>query len=92
MLKDGGFDPIRDIQGITVNRWPHGYAVGYNYEEEKIGYFSDSVWPDEKRLWLIGRKKHGRIAFANSDANASAMNETAIEQAYRATRDLMNSS
>ena len=92
MLKDGGFDPIRDIQGITVNRWPHGYAVGYNYEEEKIGYFSDGEWPDEKRLWLIGRKKHGRIAFANSDANASAMNETAIEQAYRATRDLINSS
>ncbi|MCZ6773363.1 MAG: NAD(P)/FAD-dependent oxidoreductase [Proteobacteria bacterium] len=28
-LADGGFDPARDIEGITVNRWPHGYADGY---------------------------------------------------------------
>ena len=93
MLKDGGFDPAREIKGITVNRWPHGYAVGYNYESESIGYFSDrQEWPDEKRLWLTGRTRYGRIAFANSDANASAMNETAIEQAYRATQELTNAS
>jgi|TARA_B110000438_G_scaffold80971_1_gene80878 spermidine dehydrogenase len=93
MLKDGGFDPAQDIKGITVNRWPHGYAVGYNYESESIGYFSDrQEWPDEKRLWLTGRTRYGRIAFANSDANASAMNETAIEQAYRATQELTNAS
>jgi spermidine dehydrogenase len=29
-LKDGGFDPARDITAITVNRWPHGYAPEYN--------------------------------------------------------------
>jgi hypothetical protein len=23
-LKEGGFDPARDITAITVNRWPHG--------------------------------------------------------------------
>jgi len=23
----GGFDPARDIQAITVNRWPHGYGL-----------------------------------------------------------------
>ena len=27
-LADGGFDPARDIEAITVNRWPHGYAAG----------------------------------------------------------------
>ena len=26
MLGGGGFDPAGDILGITVNRWPHGYA------------------------------------------------------------------
>jgi len=26
MLGPGGFDPARDIAGITVNRWSHGYA------------------------------------------------------------------
>ena len=25
-LEGGGFDPARDIEAITVNRWPHGYA------------------------------------------------------------------
>ena len=94
MLQDGGFEPARDIKGITVNRWPHGYAVGYNYETDSMGYDSGDrgSWPDENKLWLLGRKRHGRIAFANSDASASAMTETAIEQAHRATRDLMNAS
>ena len=27
MLSAGGFDPARDIEGITVNRWAHGYCV-----------------------------------------------------------------
>jgi spermidine dehydrogenase len=26
ILEGGGFDPARDIEAITVNRWPHGYA------------------------------------------------------------------
>jgi spermidine dehydrogenase len=29
-LREGGFDAARDITGITVNRWPHGYAPEYN--------------------------------------------------------------
>ena len=29
-LGGGGFDPARDIEGIAVNRWPHGYAPEYN--------------------------------------------------------------
>ena len=29
-LGAGGFDPARDIEAITVNRWPHGYAYQYN--------------------------------------------------------------
>ena len=27
MLGSAGFDPARDIQGITVNRWAHGYSL-----------------------------------------------------------------
>lgn len=30
MLAAGGFDPARDIEAITDNRWPHGYAYGYD--------------------------------------------------------------
>jgi spermidine dehydrogenase len=29
-LGSGGFDPSRDIEAITVNRWPHGYGYEYN--------------------------------------------------------------
>ena len=88
MLSEGGFDPARDIKAITVNRWPHGYAVGYDYETDSLNWFSDP-WPDERKLWLTGRQNFGRIAMANSDAGASAMTQSAIEQAYRATQDLL---
>ncbi|HEU5479462.1 MAG TPA: hypothetical protein VFU90_06490, partial [Candidatus Tumulicola sp.] len=30
MLGAGGFDAARDIAGITVNRWPHGYAYTFD--------------------------------------------------------------
>ncbi|MFM7272596.1 MAG: NAD(P)-binding protein [Gammaproteobacteria bacterium] len=88
LLKNGGFDAARDIKAITVNRWPHGYAVGYDAETETTSYSSDD-WPDEKKLWLAGRRRHGRIAFANTDAGAMAMTEEAIEQAHRATEELL---
>ena len=88
MLSDGGFDPARDIKAITVNRWPHGYAVGYDYETGRLNWFSDP-WPDDRKLWLKGRQTFGLIAMANSDAGASAMTEGAIEQAYRATQELL---
>ncbi len=87
MLADGGFDPARDIKAITVNRWPHGYAVGYDYQQDKMYYFAGE-WPDERKPWLKGRQRFGRIAIANSDAAASAMTESAIEQGYRATKEI----
>ncbi len=91
LLKDGDFDPARDIKAITVNRWPHGYAVGYDKESGDISYWTRAV-ADGAKPWLEGRQRHGRIAIANTDANASAMTETAIEQAFRATQELLNDS
>ena len=91
MLGDGGFDPARDIKAITVNRWPHGYATGYDTENDEFKGFSDPL-PDEKKNWIKGRKQFGRIAIANSDAAASAMTESAIEQGYRATQEILGGS
>ncbi len=91
MLGSGGFDPARDIKAITVNRWPHGYAVGYDAGNDDIYWFSDP-WPDDKKTWFKGRKQFGRIAIANSDAAASAMTESAIEQGYRATHEILGGS
>ncbi|MGH9423013.1 MAG: NAD(P)-binding protein, partial [Thermoanaerobaculia bacterium] len=61
ILSPGGFDPAADILGITVNRWPHGYA--YTYDS-----LSDPDVPDEERPHVLGRRPFGRIAIANSDA------------------------
>ena len=90
-IESPAFDPARDIKAITVNRWPHGYTVGTDAENDKMHWFSDP-WPNEKKIWLKGRKQFGRIAIANSDAAASAMTESAIEQGYRAMQEVLNDS
>ncbi len=84
MLSDGDFDPARDIEGITVNRWAHGYAYGYNSLEDP--YYGDR--DNERYPHVRGRKRYGRIAIANSDAGAKAMLESAVEQAHRAVTEL----
>jgi spermidine dehydrogenase len=84
VLGGGGFDPARDIEAITVNRWPHGYAYEYNP-------LWDPDWPEGKRPCDIARRRHGRITIANSDAAAAAYTDQAIDQAYRAVRELLSS-
>jgi spermidine dehydrogenase len=81
ILSAGGFDPARDIEAITVNRWPHGYAYEYNP-------LWDPDWPEGQRPCDIARKRFGRIAIANSDAAAAAYTDQAIDQAFRAVREL----
>ena len=82
MLGPGGFDPARDIMEITVNRWPHGYAYEYNS-------LFDQFWLDGgEQPCQVARKPFGRIAIANSDADAYAYTDCAIDQAYRAVQEL----
>ncbi len=80
MLSASGFDSARDIAGITVNRWGHGYA--YEYDS-----LSDPQWTPEEHPCVVGRKQFGRISIANSDAGASAYTNVAIDQAYRAVQE-----
>jgi spermidine dehydrogenase len=81
-LGPGGFDPARDIEAITVNRWPHGYAPEYN------PLFDPDV-PATERPNVIGRAPFGRVAIANSDSGAAAYTDSAIDQAYRAVGELL---
>ena len=84
-LGPGGFDPARDIAAITVNRWPHGYAYEYNS-------LFDSFWLEGGETPCeVARKPFGRIAIANADAGAYAYTDEAINQAYRAVREITNS-
>ena len=83
VLGAGGFDPARDIDAITVNRWPHGYAYEYNY-------LFDPEWPSGQSPCEIARKPFGRIAIANSDAAAAAYTDTAVNEAHRAVQELLH--
>ena len=90
MLGAGGFEPARDIAGITVNRWPHGYSYGYDPATDRIAFEPD-VWQEQDRSWLRARTRVGNIAFAGTDAASNAMTESAIEEAHRAISDLIDS-
>jgi spermidine dehydrogenase len=77
-----GFDPARDIEAITVNRWPHGYAHEYNP-------LFDPELPAAQQPWVLGRARFGRIAIANSDSGGLAYTDSAIDQASRAVDELL---
>ena len=81
-LARGGFDPARDILAVTVNRWPHGYAYEYNSLWDPP--FQPGTAPCE-----IARQPFGRIHIANSDAEAYAYTDAAINQGYRAVREIV---
>jgi len=83
MLGAAGFDPARDIEAITVNRWPHGYAPEYN------PLFDPDV-PPQQRANVRARARFGRIAIANSDAGAAAYTDSAMLQADRAVNELLH--
>ncbi|MGE0463376.1 MAG: NAD(P)-binding protein [Vicinamibacterales bacterium] len=87
-LADGGFDPARDIAGITVNRWPHGYTYNYNTLEDPVAWALSSP---EDRAFVVGRQKFGRISIANADAAGSSHTDAAIDMAHRAIREVVES-
>ncbi|HLT91406.1 MAG TPA: NAD(P)-binding protein [Woeseiaceae bacterium] len=80
-LSKGGFDAERDIAGITVNRWPHGYAYEYN------DYSDPPHWGRDEGPHVAGRARIGRISIANSDASAYAYVDGAIDAADRAVAE-----
>ena len=72
------FDFDRDVASISVNRWAHGYV----YSGSKL-YDSDLNGLAKK-----GRKPFGRITIANIDSAPSSYAHVAIEQAWRAVKEL----
>ncbi len=84
-LAEGGFDPARDIEAITVNRWAHGYT--YEYMRPWHAFWPDGPLPIE-----TARRPWGRIAIANSDSGGYAYAHSAIDQAARAVKDLLGDS
>ena len=80
-LKKGGLDVERDVAGLTINRWPHGYAYEYNE------LYDRPEWNVENGPHVVGRAQMGRISIANSDASAYAYIDGAIDAADRAVNE-----
>jgi spermidine dehydrogenase len=80
-LSDTDFDPARDILAITVNRWGHGFTTGRNslFEPDR----EQTVSPI-----MAARQPFGRITIANADAGGVSTAGTAIDEAFRAVREL----
>jgi len=81
MLGPYGFDAEREIAAITINRWPHGYA----YEFEGIGVPAE--YDRYNGPHIAGRAQIGRISIANSDSEAYAYVDGAIDAADRAVNE-----
>lgn len=79
ILGPAGFDAKRDIAAISVYRWGHGYAYGFNslYDKEQ-----------EPEVPVVAHQRVGNIAIANSDAAWDAYAHAAIDEAARAVSDL----
>jgi spermidine dehydrogenase len=77
LIGDYGFKHETDILAITGNRWPHGYA--YEYVQLDDPQCEEGQAPHE-----IGRAQFGRISIANSDSEARAYLDAAIDAGWRA--------
>ena len=82
MLGPGGFDAERDIAGIIVNRWGHGYS-----------YFGDPLLDErdaEPPTYVTARARAGNVAIANSDSVLTPFAHAAIDQGHRAVGELLD--
>jgi spermidine dehydrogenase len=87
LLGNAGFNAAEDIMAITVNRWAHGYAYdlfSHSLFDQLYDDYDDPRYPH-----MRARKPFGRITIANADSAASAMLESAVEQAHRAVSELL---
>lgn len=82
MLGPYGFDARRDIAGITLNRWGHGYS--YMYSSVFDEFLDRGEQPPHERA----RMPYGNITIANCDAAARDTTPDSIDQARRAVSEL----
>jgi spermidine dehydrogenase len=80
MFGSYGFDVDQDIEAITVNRWSHGYS--YEYLD-----LHDPDWAEGEAPHELARVRFGRISIANSDSEAYAYVQAAIDAAARAVAE-----
>jgi spermidine dehydrogenase len=79
----GDFEPRRDVAAVMFNRWNYGYA------HELTSVWDPSTYgPDSEHPHVKGRRPYRNVAIANSDSASFAYTHSAIDEGYRAVRDL----
>ncbi|MHB1870549.1 MAG: NAD(P)-binding protein [Steroidobacteraceae bacterium] len=86
VLGPGGFDPRKDILGIMVNRWCHGYSYTYSSLYDPMDWVFTET---DKRSCVTARQPFGRISVANSDAAASPHTDAAFLTAHWAVEQAL---
>jgi spermidine dehydrogenase len=86
VLGAGGFDPARDIIGIAVNRWSHGYSYTYNSLYDPLEWVFTET---EDRPCVKARQPFGLVSIANADAAASPHTDAAFLEAHRAVEEVL---
>jgi spermidine dehydrogenase len=87
ILSPGGFDPRRDILGIMVNRWGHGYSYTYNSLYDPPDWVFTET---DRRACVTARQPYGLITIANSDAAASPHTDAAFLTAHWAVEQVLS--
>jgi spermidine dehydrogenase len=87
ILSPGGFDPRRDILGIMVNRWCHGYSYTYNSLYDPIDWVFTET---DRRSCVTARQPYGLITIANADAAASPHTDAAFLTAHWAVEQVLS--
>ena len=86
VLGSGGFDPRKDVLGIMVNRWCHGYSYTYSSLEDPMDWVFTET---DKRSCVTARQPFGRISVANADAAMSPHTDAAFLTAHWAVEQAL---
>ncbi|TMR34500.1 hypothetical protein ETD85_16725 [Nonomuraea zeae] len=81
LLGPVGFDPARDVEAITIDRWGHANAIEYCRPWHP--FYPDGPFPAD-----VARRRFGRIAIAGSDSVPAARGDAAVTAASLAVADL----
>ena len=87
ILSPGGFDPRRDILGIMVNRWGHGYSYTYSSLYDPPDWVFTET---DRRACVTARQPYGLITIANADAAASPHTDAAFLTAHWAVEQVLS--
>ena len=82
MFSAGGFDPLKDIAGIILNRWGHAYV---NPDHGFVYGTSDSISPPD-----VIRQPYGRIAIGHSELRGHQYWSGAAGEGRRAVEALLD--